>query len=278
MPKATIKTKEERILELYKFPFQVGVKKLYKYRSMASEQEIDWLEEVFRDRKIYFPSPIQLNDPFECRPQIIYYRSASKIKAFFEGQANKRFPHFNRRLRREEERKAIKRFKSNQDQFIKASYDDFIQKTGLYCVSQINDDLLMWSHYSNGHRGVVLEFDATKENTLFWEALDVHYDKEYPVVNIMEIGEPEEYRKLLLVKFVQWGYEKEWRIIRTPGEGGPRKYGFAPELLTGVIMGAVISPENRERILKWVKDYSTKITLYQAKINTTKYQLDIESI
>jgi len=224
MKDATIKTREERILELYKFPFQSGVPKLYKYRSMASKQEIDWLEEVFRNREIYLSSPIQLNDPFECRPYITWHKSTHNLKDYFSREVDKRFPYANRKIRREELKNAAKRFKSNQEHFIKDAYEDFLRNTGLYCLSEINDDLLMWSHYSNGHRGVILEFDTNKENSLFWEALDVHYSKEYPVVNIMEIDEPEEYRKLLLRKFIQWEYEKEWRIIRNPAEGGPGKY------------------------------------------------------
>jgi len=277
-PKAPIKTREERILEQYKFPCNSDVPKLYKYRSMATEQEILRIEEIFRDRKIYLSSPIQLNDPFECRPYLTWYRSSRKIQDYFLGEVQKRFRDANRETRRQELKKAKDRFKSNAEDFIKNAYIDFLRTTGLYCLSQINDDLLMWSHYCNGHRGVVLEYDTNKEYSLFWEALDVQYNEEYPVVNIMEIGEPEEYRKLLLTKFIQWEYEKEWRIIRTPGEGGPGKYRFDAELLTGVIMGASIEPENRENILSWVKNYPTEIAIYQAKLDETEYRLNIEPI
>jgi hypothetical protein len=273
-----IKTREERILEQYKFPWKSGFPKLYKYRSMASDKEIGRLEEVFRERKIYLSSPLQLNDPFECRPQIIWYRRTQDLIKYFSTHVAERFPGAYRKIRREEERKAAHRFRSNQNGFIKDAYNDFMEATGLYCLSQINDDLLMWSHYSDGHRGIVLEYGTTKEDTLFWEAFDVHYSEEYPVVNIMKIGEPEEYRNLLLTKFIQWEYEKEWRIIRAPNEGAPGKYRFAPELLTGVIMGASITLENREKLLSWVRDYPREIDLYQANINKTKYQLDIEKV
>jgi hypothetical protein len=251
---------------------------LYKYRSLSSDEERLWLEEIFRNKEIFLSSPVQLNDPFECRPYITWYRSSRKIQDYFLRQVEKRYPYANRATRRQELRNAKDRFKSNAESFIKNAYEDFMRTTGLYCLSQINNDLLMWSHYSDGHKGVVLEFDTTKENTLFWEALEVHYSKEYPVVNIMEIGEPEEYRKLLLTKFIQWEYEKEWRIIRTPGEGGSGKYRFAPELLTGVVMGASIKSENKEKILGWVKDFPSEITLYQAKLDETKYNLIIETI
>lgn len=140
------------------------------------------------------------------------------------------------------------------------------------------DDILMWSHYTDGHKGLCLEFDPTKEITLFGQALKVRYSYDYPSVNIINIGEPEEFRKALLTKSKHWEYEQEWRIVKPKDEGGQGIHRFQPELLTGVILGALISPEDKDKVLNWVKNYPTNITLYQAKISRTKYQLDIEPI
>lgn len=270
-------TREDRILELFKFPFQYGITRLYKYISMQPDK-IKYLEEVFRDREIFFSSPTKFNDPFECRPYLTWYRKGKKLRDFFDQMVLEKFPEDNRETRRRKCNEGYKRFRINQDKYMKNLYEEFLNFTGLYCLTQIPDNILMWSHYANGHNGLVLEFDVTKEYTLFYEAIEVHYSKEYPHVNLMEIGEPEHFKKALLTKSIDWNYEKEWRIVKTPREGGAGKYKFSNELLTGVIFGATIENKNKELVLVWLKEYPTEINLFQAKINETKYQLDLEPL
>ena len=48
--------------------------------------------------------------------------------------------------------------------------------------------------------------------------------------------------------------------------------------LSGVILGALIHDDKKKIILDWVSKYPTKITIYQANINNTKYQLDIKKV
>jgi len=133
----------------------------------------------------------------------------------------------------------------------------------------------MWSLYSDSHRGFCIEFDPSPEHTLFWEAFKVIYQEEYPTVNIMDIGKADEFRKALLTKSIHWKNREEWRILKTEQEGGPGLKEFLPELLTGVIIGALMRDEDRNNLLTWIKQYPTKINIYQAKLNERKYQLDI---
>jgi len=76
-------------------------------------------------------------------------------------------------------------------------------------------------------QGVCLEFDAIHDalfidRMLFGQAIKVIYSEKRPVLNVIDIGEPKEYQKALLTKSTHWCYEEEWRIIKTPGEGGPK--------------------------------------------------------
>jgi hypothetical protein len=161
---------------------------------------------------------------------------------------------------------------------LEKAYEEFLKGTGVYCLSEKNDDILMWSHYSNGHKGLCIEFDASQDETFFWEATKIVYQEEYPIVNIMEIGKPEEFRKALLTKSNHWEYEQEWRILRFEREGGPGGHNFPPKLLTGIILGALIEEQDKNKILHWISVYPNKINVYQATINRTKYQLDIKQI
>ncbi|MHB8069429.1 MAG: DUF2971 domain-containing protein [Desulfobaccales bacterium] len=275
-------TRENKIKELLKTPEFCQIRKFYRYRPMESKE----LEGIFTRREIYLPRPIDFNDPFECRPKLTLYNSGLKRQQFIRERIRNIIPPDKKKDRKKLEREYDRRLRSNP-QVIESAYEEFLRTTGLYCLSEKNDDILMWSHYSNGHRGLCLEFDAIIDASLggmmfCGQALKVIYSEERPIVNIMAFvmptDQPAEYRKALLTKSNHWEYEKEWRVIRTKLEGGPGISYFRPEVLTGVIFGALISSENKQKVMDWISKYPTKIVLYQAKINETKYQLNIEPV
>ena len=270
-------TREERIKEILKTPTFCELRKLYRYRTMESQE----LEGIFTERKIFLPTPFDFNDPFECRPKLTVYKSGLKRELWIRERVRFNIP--SKKDRKIVKKEYDRKLKSSPE-IIDNAYEEFLKVTGIYCISELNDDILMWSHYTLGHRGLCLEFDAFKDAAinkaiLFGRALKVKYSKEIrPTVNVMELGEPEEYQKALLTKSSHWDYEKEWRIIQTEPEGGPGVRYFPPKILTGVIFGALISSEDKQKVIDWINAYPTKITLYQAKINDTKYQLDIETM
>ena len=81
------------------------------------------------------------------------------------------------------------------------------------------DNLQMWSHNGNGHKGVCLKFDASK--TFFTSALQVRYDSTYPRILFSPEDQDASVRKILLSKSKDWAYEKEWRPVY-PGQAAGR--------------------------------------------------------
>ncbi len=255
-----------KIIRPYPVPF------LYKYRSMASVG----LEDIFQQRKLYLNDSKKFNDPFECRPVLTVHHSSLKREIYLKKLTRDRFPNTDKRTI-----KKLMKGKGPQltnQEALRSNYIGFVSTIGIYCLSEKKDDLLMWSHYSDSHRGLCLEFKASIENTLFWESFKVVYQEDYPTVNIMDIGKAEEFRKALLTKSSHWSYEQERRILKMEKEGGPGYYKFSSELLTGVILGALMSETHKKILIQWVKDYPTTISLYQATLNGSRYQLDITKI
>ena len=168
------------------------VKYLYKYRSMDSRG----LKDIFYLRKVYFTDPTAFNDPFDCNPKLCCNWGSLKKELHLRELAIDFFPN---------ERNKAKKFASNNKHklgshdFMKSIFDKLIRSIGIYCLSEKKNDLLMWAHYSDNHKGLCIEFDASKKNTLFWEALEVDYKEKYPEVNYLDIRNPQEYRKALLV-------------------------------------------------------------------------------
>ncbi|MFH1480086.1 MAG: DUF2971 domain-containing protein [Pseudomonadota bacterium] len=250
------------------------VKHLYRYRSMESRG----LEDIFEKRRIYLPDPTLFNDPFECRPKLTYHESTLKRGKYLKGITKERFPGADKRTIKKLMRKKAKKQLLTDIEHLKKAYEAFVKTIGVLCLSEKNDDILMWSHYSDAHRGICLQFDSSKEGTLFWEALKVIYQEEYPVVNVMDMRNPDEFRKALLTKSDHWQYEQEWRILKTEEEGGSDIYPFSAELLTGVVLGALIPDDDRKEVLDWISVYPSNVKLYQARISRMKYQLDIEPV
>ena len=124
---------------------------------------------------------MDFNDPFDCK--------AYKLTAVDE-----------------EEKPYIKTVKSKMD----ISLRDVII---LFCLSEIKDNILMWSHYSTDHRGFCLEFEVT-EGGYFEKAEKAIYTvkNEYQEINLYENNE-EILKSMLLVKSKDWEYEKERRIF-----------------------------------------------------------------
>ena len=255
-----------RIIRPYAPPY------LYKYRSMTSAG----LEEVFQQRKIYLNDATKFNDPFECRPALTFHQSSLKREILLKEMTKHRFPNVDKRT--------VKKLMKGKAPLLtnpttlRLAYEGFVKTVGIYCLSEKNDDLLMWSHYSDCHRGLCLQFKTSMETPLFWEAFKVIYQDEYPIINVMDMGKAEEFRKALLTKSTHWAYEEEWRILKMEKEGGPGYYPFSPDSLSGIIFGALMSNKDKNPLIDWTEKYPTKIALYQATLNGSRYQLDIKEI
>ena len=105
--------------------------------------------------------------------------------------------------------------------------------------------------------------------------LKIEYQEKYPEVNYLDIKNIHQYRKAFGIKSQHWSYEEERRIIKAEDHEGPGLYSFEPELMTGVILGARMDEDSKDKVLHWIEDYPTEITVYQAKLNEYEYKLDI---
>jgi len=89
------------------------------------------------------------------------------------------------------------------------------------CFSKVNDEILMWSHYADSHRGVCLEFEFpdTKENNA--SLIEINYDDNLYtldkikldkngslILNITDNG------SWVRQKLKTWEYEQEVRVIQ----------------------------------------------------------------
>ena len=221
-------------------------------------------ERIFTHNEIYFPSPEKFNDPFDCRLPTISFEASDKewlnyyIKYLGRSEAEQK-------IRENHHKDPV-----HQNGFIKR-FQDKIFKLGVLCLSELPNNILMWSHYADGHKGFCLQFENTDIG-----AQKVKYTESYPVINYLLTPEDDQREITLLTKSNHWSYEKEWRIVEY--QHPPGTCNFPKEKITGVIFGSEMPPEMKELIRLWICDTEPQIDIYEAKKNHCKYGLDIPNL
>jgi len=240
---------------------------LYRYRTFSDREE----RTIVHD-EVYFPSPLDFNDPFDCRIRVI----PPKKRDLFIEVAKTSIHDNNPKLTESEIKEKIDvllefgvdKNHLNLQEILTDSIKKRLESICVYSLSKINDNILMWSHYSDGHKGFCLEFNKFTNHDVEHE---VKYKKGMP---ILKLSEPKKsIEKLLTVKSCHWEYEKEWRIIDV--ERGPGIYKLPKGLLSGVIFGCQMTEENRKKLILWSNERNDPLKIYEAKPKKDKFGLDI---
>lgn len=148
-------------------------------------------------------------------------------------------------------------------------------KLGVFCLSETNDNILMWSHYAGGHRGFCIEFERSETNELGGDScVPVIYpeDDAVPIFKLEELAERKAFAQSATTKAKLWAYEREWRMIsREPGGG---LYPI-PGKISAIIFGFHMTPQSRTTIRNVLGKY---IPYFQAHQSEDSYALDIRRL
>jgi hypothetical protein len=100
-----------------------------------------------------------------------------------------------------------------------STYSNIIEFLGITSFSEVQNSTLMWSHYADSHRGLVLEFAKDINNGLLTRNLvPVNYFESFPVINISDYPIEQMLAipyQIICAKGKDWIYEREWRAIST---------------------------------------------------------------
>lgn len=240
---------------------------LYRYRSLSTKLERKWLRRTITHRELFLAPPDTMNDPFENRARIVTEDGTSVYDAL-------EYPAANDTGLEITGLDTFARFFS--DQITHMSFWHKINDAlGILSFSELPGQLLMWSHYAENHRGVCLQFRNTVIVDGATAPAPVRYQQEYP--NIVVRGSEHTHDELLtpvaLTKSSCWDYEREWRLVSLIK--GSRRVTYRPESLTGIILGARMRKDDKERVIAWVKQSGDDIALYGSSLRDTEYSLHL---
>ena len=205
--------------------FHLGQDFLFKY---CDARGIDILQSL----RLKVSPPNQFNDPFEFLPKVDFCIDETAMKRVMTDQDALRsvweesgrempFEDFATMVKAMSENVGLEHVASARRMFQElallrqSDVVDFISKTyALACYSEISDNLLMWSHYTDRHRGIVVGFNL--KNSFFSQAtnlMPVSYRSDRVSATYDSEGFAFDEHELSIerTKSLVWSYEREWR-------------------------------------------------------------------
>jgi hypothetical protein len=148
------------------------------------------------------------------------------------------------------------------DKCVKDLYARLDGDFGVLSLSETSSSALMWSHYTDGGFGFLIEFEAG--HPWFWEKRSSRDSFNHLRQVSYRDRVPAHFLNLpdgiaLYTKTPDWSHEKEWRIIRRLNEAarkqGPDEYGkdvllFAvpPDAIKSVVIGYRSTAESVKKL------------------------------
>lgn len=247
--------------------------RLYKYRSLADMTLLGYVKDSLLNSRFYWPTPSQFNDPFDCSPVALFPSERAKRESYAKRLVRQNMPLVSRAERRATYRRMTVNNLAEAEAKLPEIFRDRMARVGVYSLAEEPHNVLMWSHYADSHRGICFRLTPTRFDQDFFPAFQVLYSEERPVVDMIDDSLLDWSRKALLTKAQCWRYEREWRVFDVQQSGF---HAFRPGLLDAVILGALISEENRARVSAWVKARTPPTKLIQARFDDKKFRVIIE--
>jgi hypothetical protein len=162
---------------------------------------------------------------------------------------------------------------------------------GIFCTATNKDSLLMWSHYADHHRGVVLELQPNLEkDSALLASRPVHYSNERPLMyrSARDMVERALFmsaedvanallRSLIYTKSLEWEYEGEFRLAipRFVPQGASAAYlDLYPDELSRVYFGCRVTDEQRRELEGLARTLNPNVRFSRAVIARREYALE----
>jgi len=253
---------------------------LYKYRSYNFETGAKkWTSKIIKNQELFFAGIESFNDPFDGKVLLRYDGKLNEIKA-----AQVRV-QYDMNLSGPEKKEGIPMSKSIEliDNRISQEFIDNkrlnegrlirIQKMhnekGILALSTKNNNILMWSHYSDNHYGICFGFECGNDSLSDYKRVryQTHYDDIWSWLHT----DSEILERILYSKSIDWQYEDEYRIVKD--KIGSEKY--VKSNLKEVIFGALMSAKEKLEIVSLCSKNGLSPSFKEAQLDVESYQINI---
>lgn len=235
---------------------------------------------VLESGLIRFTQAAALNDPFECTPRMHLVRQNLWDIAR---------PHINTLSGMAKVEVTLRTSLSIRDRLKKFNFESS-NNFGILSLSETNNNLLMWSHYCDSHRGFAVGFDSqhaffrSRKFRAFSALAPVKYSADRPIMPRIDEASMETAEIMFFTKSEDWAYEQEVRKIanveaadETKHMDGSNMYffRFPPDSVREIIFGYRVSEELKDRCLEVIREEYSEAEIFTAVISDEKFDLDI---
>ena len=153
-----------------------------------------------------------------------------------------------------------------------------LDTVGILSLSKREANMLMWSYYAEGHKGVAIRFNMAPEHLLVIPArfmpVELKYCTQFPRINYFNSTLPDFVLGILGTKAVDWEHEAEWRLVVVNRTGHVR---LPPAIIDGVILGLRIAKDDEDAVRSWVKARPVKTAILRIRHKPGSFELEAVS-
>jgi hypothetical protein len=173
-----------------------------------------------------------------------------------------------------------------------AAWRDHLLTWRVFCLSEVKDNLLMWAHYAESHKGVVIGFKCVPEmDSCFCAALPIIYSRNKPSLGTLDYWvkyitgqipkkHDELWMDLVFTKSIDWCYEKERRYMLS-ALNQDETYDLRDidkSEIAEIYMGCRISSTHKDRIIEICHQEYNGIKIYEAVQNEKEFSLGFQEM
>ena len=244
---------------------------VYKYKPLTQNPEHAF--EIIRDSQLFFPSPSQLNDPEEAKPEqyigdIHDAKYWPKVEKWVRQCISYRaVPPSEHAI--QSELKALTQQKLNQmtAESSKQYKQAIEQRYRILSFATTPANRHLWEEYAGKFDGVSFEF---RTDSSFGTCYYVCYSDEPRMFDITSDDDYEHLIQTGLIKKTRWKPEGEVRMIfgEPPIDSSQpvlvnQRYNFQSRYLTRLFIGHRVSSQHKNEIIALAKAHEHKIRCYQ---------------
>lgn len=242
--------------------------------------------DVLQTRQFRYSPPAVFNDPFEARPHFTGLAPAAAWQRGypqrFEKVLQDQYLAMNTAFRAEipfavfsvllesQRPQIYEIFRTVDASFIpqinEMMHRKFAEGVGVFSLTEVGTDQLMWSHYAQSHRGFAIEFDAGHDyfrrrnipEEELWYLHKVIYADRRPRTTVLEL----DMQAIFLTKHSAWNYEREWKDFRPLTQATKvveaipfpiHLFELPPGCFRRVILGARMEHEQKAQIISTLR-------------------------
>jgi len=246
---------------------EIGVQNNQLSQFMFKYRTIDSTKKILDNNSLWYSRPNDFNDPFDCQIVPNTNNTLEEIESFLRNNSEGKINEYQIKKLAKEAYEIPGKWKN----IIEQTFDKIINKSGICCFTKDEKNLLMWSHYSDSHKGICLKFDILKDLDFFVYPLPVNYRDDYPDYN--HLGDRQTLvNDIILSKSNDWIYEQEIRVLKIQTHGLIK---FNQNALAEIIFGCKTTQEEIDEIISLSVAKGFNLKFKQAKKKDREFALEI---